>query len=88
MRIVLATTAAVSCLALGGCGIGAKVEARNDYQASEAQYKACLVENSATPQKCEGLRLAMEADERKYNNFSSGITAGGHSSSTTTVLNR
>jgi hypothetical protein len=37
-----------------------------DYQASEAKYKSCLAANPATPQNCEGLRLAMEADERKY----------------------
>jgi hypothetical protein len=47
---------------LAGCGIGARVDARDDYQASAADYKACLAANPASPQNCEGLRLAMETD--------------------------
>jgi hypothetical protein len=77
-------------LPLAGCGggIAAKVEARQDYQASEAQYKACLTANPAAPQNCEGLRLAMEADERKYNNFSAGINPQAQTSRNVTILNR
>jgi hypothetical protein len=78
----------IGCLCLGSCGIAAKVDARNDYQVSETQYRNCLMANSATPQSCEGLRLAMEADERKYNNLSAGINPSGHSSANVTVLNR
>jgi hypothetical protein len=85
MRILLV---AIGCLTLGGCGIAAKVDARNDYQASEAQYKACLAANPATPKNCEGLRLALEADERKYNNLSAGINPGAQTSTTATILNR
>jgi hypothetical protein len=76
------------CAALGGCGIGARVEARNDYQASETQYKTCLTANPAAPQNCEGLRLAMEADERKYNNLSAGLAPGSQRQNTVTILNR
>jgi hypothetical protein len=75
-------------LPLAGCGLAAKVESRQDYQASEAQYKACLTANPATPQNCEGLRLAMEADERKYNNLSAGINPGSQTTRNVTVLNR
>jgi len=75
------------CLSLGGCGIAAKMEARDDYRQSEDAYKTCLRSNQATPQNCEGYRLAMEADERKFTSMSAG--AGGlQSSHNITVLNR
>jgi hypothetical protein len=76
------------CIALGGCGIAARVDSRNDYQASTANYKNCLTANPATPQNCEGLRLAMEADERKYNNLSAGLNPGSQSTTNLTVLSR
>jgi hypothetical protein len=77
-----------SALPLAGCGIAAKVDARQDYQASEAQYEACLTANPAAPQNCEGLRLAMEADERRYSNLSAGINPGSQTTRNVTVLNR
>jgi hypothetical protein len=73
---------------LAGCGITAKIDARQDYQASEAQYKACLSANPASPQNCEGFRLAMEADERKYTNLSAGTVPGSQTSGNVTILNR
>jgi hypothetical protein len=77
-----------TAFSLAGCGIGARVDARNDYQASAADYKACLAANPASPQNYEGLRLAMETDERKYNNLSAGLNPGGQRSTNVTVLNR
>ena len=70
------------------CGIAAKVDARQDYQASADKYKQCLAANPSAPQQCEGFRLAMEADERKYNNLSAGIQPGTQRASNITVLNR
>jgi hypothetical protein len=75
-------------LPLAGCGLAARYEARTDYQSSAAQYKACLGANASAPQNCEGLRLAMETDERKYNNISAGTTPGAQTSHNITVLNR
>jgi hypothetical protein len=75
-------------LILSGCGLAAKVEARKDYQDSAEQYKACLTVNPATPQNCEGLRLAMETDERKFTNMSAGTNPGSQRSTNITVLNR
>jgi hypothetical protein len=66
------------CVVLTGCGIAV---AQREYHTSEAQYKACLTANPAAPQNCEGLRLAMEADERKYEH----LTGSGNS---ITVRNR
>jgi hypothetical protein len=44
----------------------------NNYQASTAAYKDCLAQHA--PKDCEGLRLAMEADEHEYQNRVSAIT--------------
>jgi hypothetical protein len=85
MRILVTI---VSFLLLSGCGLSARIDARNEYQASSANYKACLASNPAAPQNCEGLRLAMETDERKYNNLSAGLAPGNQRSDTLTILNR
>jgi hypothetical protein len=50
---------------LAGCGIAAKIDARKDYRTSVTAYMECLATRAA--KDCEGLRLAMEADERQYN---------------------
>lgn len=73
---------------LGGCGIAARTDARNDYQVAAANYKACLAANPAAPQSCESLRLAMEVDERRYNNLSAGLNPDGQRTGTLTVINR
>lgn len=73
-------------LVVAGCAVAAKIDARQEYQASAANYKACLASNP--PQSCESLRLAMEVDERKYNNLSAGANPGGSRSGTLTVINR
>jgi hypothetical protein len=73
---------------LSGCGIAARVDARNEYRASTADYKTCLLQNQAAPQQCEALRLAMEADERKFNTFSAAAEPGAQRNSTITVLQR
>jgi uncharacterized protein YceK len=73
---------------VGGCAVAARVDARKDYQVSTDNYKQCLAAHAAAPRECEGLRLAMEADERKYNNLSAGLTPGSQNSSNITVLSR
>jgi hypothetical protein len=86
-RRVASLAVAALAISLTGCGIAARVDAQNDYEASAANYKACLAANAALPQNCEGL-LAMETDERKYNNLSAGLNPGSQSSTNVTVLNR
>jgi len=85
MRAILALTLAVP---LAGCAVAAKMDARTDYQASSDRYKAYLAANPASPQNCESLRLAMEVDERKYNNLSAGLNPGSQTSANVTILNR
>jgi hypothetical protein len=79
-------TALSLCLALGGCAVAAQIDSRQDYQASAAAYKRCLTSNP--PQACEGQRLAMETDERKYNNLTAGLSPDGQRSGSLTILNR
>lgn len=83
MRIVAATILAGG---LGGCGIAAKVEGRQDYRSSVAAYMECLA--TRAPKECEGLRLAMEANERQFNDLSAGMTPGGQRSAHINVENR
>jgi len=83
-----AITALILVVPLAGCAVAAKMEARTDYQASAEQYKACLGANPASPQNCDSLRLAMEVDERKYNNLSAGTNPGSQTSANVTVLSR
>jgi hypothetical protein len=83
MRIGRVFGVSILTAMLGGCGLAARVDARNDYQKSTADYKACLAANPATPTNCEGLRLAMEADERRFNSI-----AASQSDASITVMNR
>jgi hypothetical protein len=66
----------VATLALSGCGIAAKVDARNNMRASLAEYKACLAQNSQNLKACEASRLAYNADMRAYRATSAGIQPG------------
>lgn len=85
MKFLLVGAAA---LMLGGCGLAARNDARTEYKSSADNYKACLAANSSSPQNCEGLRLAMETDERKFNNLSAALNPEGQRSSNITVLRR
>jgi hypothetical protein len=59
-------------LMLGGCSIAAKIDARTKFQKSVADYRACLDAHPWELKACDGKRLAMEAEERAYNNPSAG----------------
>jgi hypothetical protein len=62
----------LGALILGGCSIAAKTDARTEYQKSAADYRACLDAHPWELKACDGKRLAMEAEERAYNNPSVG----------------
>ena len=72
VRLILA-------LPLAGCGF---IQAQNQYNASAEKYKQCLAANPNAPQQCEGLRLILEVDERRYN------AVRGIDSPTITIQNR
>jgi hypothetical protein len=88
MKMLRVLGNAALCSALGGCGIAARVDSRNEYQASAANYKACLSANPSAPKSCESFRLIMETDERKYNDLSAGLNPGSQRADTVTILNR
>jgi hypothetical protein len=79
---------ALCALGLAGCGIAAKVGARANYQKSVEDYRACLDANANNLRACDGKRLAMEAEERVYNNMSAGVTQGGNSTANVIVQSR
>jgi hypothetical protein len=66
----------VATLALTGCGIAAKVDARNNMQASLVAYKACLAQNPQNLKACEASRLAYNADMSAFRATSAGIQPG------------
>ena len=70
MRVIAAI---VFAAALAGCSIADKISARNEYERSASSYKQCLAANPSAPQQCEGLRLAMEAVERKRDSIDTDL---------------
>lgn len=71
---MLRFTATLATLALlSGCGVVAKVDARNDMAQSKAAYKNCLAINPSNPVACESYRLAYEADLKAYGATSAGL---------------
>jgi hypothetical protein len=67
---VRALTILVLAIALAGCGLRGAQEARNEYQKSTDKYNECVAASPGMPQRCDTLRVAMEADGRKYNDVS------------------
>lgn len=61
---------------LSGCGIAAKVNARNDMQASRTAYKTCLAQHPQDIAACEGPRQAYEADLSAYQATSAATRPG------------
>jgi hypothetical protein len=62
--------AAIIAFPLAACGMGAQMDARNEYQQATDSYKQCMAANPGAPQQCEALRLAMETAGRKYEEVS------------------
>jgi hypothetical protein len=63
--------------ALTGCGVVARMEDRQEYVKARQQYEESTgglphlsSANQANPRACEAQRLAMESDERAFNNIS------------------
>lgn len=63
---------------LVGCGVAAKVQARNDMMESKAEYTSCLKSSQTNdPSMCENLRRIYEADLAAYNATAAGLRPGG-----------
>jgi hypothetical protein len=58
---------------VAGCSVGEKIAARGEYEQSANNYKQCLAANANSPKQCEGLRLAMEAAERKRDSIDTDL---------------
>jgi hypothetical protein len=59
----------ILAIALSGCGLAKRNEARATYDKSREVYKACLASQATS---CERQRLAMEADRQAFENIWSG----------------
>ena len=58
---------------LAGCSISEKIVARNEAEKSADNYKQCMAANATAPKRCEELRLAMEASERKRDSINTDL---------------
>ena len=63
----------VSALFVAGCSIPEKIAARNEADKSADNYKQCMAANATTPKRCEELRLALEASERKRDSIDTDL---------------
>jgi hypothetical protein len=61
---------------LSGCGIAAKVQARDDMERAKVAYTRGLAQNSADPAVCRGLGMAYQADMQAYRATTAGIQPG------------
>ena len=68
--------ATVAIVLATGCGLAAKVQARDDMMQAKAAYTQCLQQNSAETAKCDGYKQAYEADLQAYRATSAGIRPG------------
>ena len=59
-----------SLLTLAGCAVGARVEARRNYEDAVAAYRACLTAHPGDTNACESSRLSMEAQGKLYEDLS------------------
>jgi hypothetical protein len=69
---IIAAVAGLLC-GCAGSPIANEVQARQNYEHSTADYRACLAANTASPQACDGKRLIMETDERHWQNLSTDL---------------
>jgi hypothetical protein len=74
---VAALATVALAVSLAGCGVVARMEDRQEYVKARQQdeeatgaYRSRLGANQANPCACEARRLAMETDERAFNNIS------------------
>src|SRR5215467_5649182 len=59
--------------ALVGCGIAAKVRARDDMEVSKAAYKECLKQEGDNLAACDRFKKAYEADLQAYQATSAAL---------------
>ena len=62
-----------SAVFLAGCSISEKIVARQEADKSADSYRQCMAANATVPKRCEELRLAMEASERKRDSINTDL---------------
>lgn len=76
MRLLAIIVGLILATALNGCGIAAKVRARDEMEQSKAAYKQCLVQHPQDPSQCETTRRVFETDMAVYRATSAGVRGG------------
>jgi hypothetical protein len=76
IRRTITRLSCLTCLFVAGCGVAAKMQARNEMMQSEATYKACLAEHPDNISACAGARAAYETDLQMFRATSAGIKPG------------
>jgi len=62
---------------LCGCGIAAKVQARQAYQQATTNYDNCLMANQNDVDACNADKQIMLSNEDEYNSLAAGIEPEG-----------
>lgn len=65
-----------------GCGIAAKVQARDDMMAAKKAYTDCIVANATSPNACQAQRAVFDVDMEAYRATSAGIQGGSNNTLT------
>ena len=76
MGLLAITIGLIFAAALNGCGIAAKVRARDEMEQSKATYKQCLIQHPQDPSQCEAARRVFETDMAVYRATSAGVRQG------------
>lgn len=63
-------------IGLTGCGIVAKVHARDDMMAAKEAYTGCLRQHNGEIGVCQGLREAYLVDLQAYRETAAGLNPG------------
>lgn len=79
-KLLILAPIAVACSLLSGCGIVAKVNARNDMMKTRKDYTQCLETHSNNVAACNGYKAAYKADMEAYRATSAGIMPGFNNS--------
>jgi hypothetical protein len=76
MQIISLFLALILAASVTGCGIAAKMRARDDMEESKVAYKQCLRQHSQDLPQCEAFKRVFEADMATYRATSSGMRPG------------
>lgn len=63
-------------LLLSGCGLAAKIDARQGYQRAVVAYQGCLSTHQADTSACNADKFSMDAARQEYEEMTAGLSPG------------